>query len=273
MILVNKHSQNLNISQQCALLGVSRGSYYYAPKPINPYTLELMDLIDEIYTERPFYGSPRITATLKKKGYYVNIKRIKRLMGIMAISAIYPGPNLSKANHEHKIYPYLLKGLDIKSINQVWSTDITYIRVKHGFLYLTAVIDWYSRYVLSWEVSNTLDSYFCKTALLTALNTGTPEIFNTDQGVQFTSNQFTDTLLKHNIRISMDSKGRALDNIFVERLWRSVKYEEVYLNNYDTVPELVKGLDKYFQFYNNERVHQSLNYNTPAEVHYNNIRR
>jgi len=235
---------------------------------IDEYSQKLMNLIDEQYTKTPFYGSPRLTAWLNRQGHPVNIKRVKRLMGIMGITAIYPGPNLSKRNKAHAVYPYLLKGVDINRVNQVWSTDITYIRLRKGFVYLVAIIDWHSRYVLSWELSNTLDADFCVEALKRALEQyGDPEIFNTDQGSQFTSKAFTDVLLGHGISISMDGKGRALDNIFVERLWRSVKQERIYLYNYETVPETFEGLAEYFWFYNNERPHQSLNYQTPAEVY------
>lgn len=235
---------------------------------VSDYNQKLMNLIDEQYTKTPFYGSPRLTAWLKRQGYNVNPKRVRRLMRIMGITAIYPGPNLSKRNKAHAIYPYLLKGVEINRINQVWSTDITYIRLKKGFVYLVAIIDWHSRYVLAWELSNTLDADFCVETLKRALEQyGNPEIFNTDQGSQFTSKAFTDVLLARGISISMDSKGRALDNIFVERLWRSVKQERIYLYNYETIPETFAGLVEYFWFYNNERIHQSLDYQTPAEVY------
>ena len=229
---------------------------------------EIMNIIDEEYTAHPFYGSPRLTAVLNKKGYTVNIKRVKRLMKKMGIVAIYPKPKLSQVAKEHRIYPYLLKGISIERVNFVWSTDITYIRLKTGFMYLTAVIDWYSRYVISWELSNTLDADFCIEALQKSLKKGRPYIFNTDQGSQFTCHNFTDILNVHAIKISMDSKGRALDNIFVERLWRSVKYEDIYIKQYETVDCLYDGLDTYFKFYNEERLHQSLGYKTPFEVHF-----
>lgn len=226
-----------------------------------------MRLIDEQYTERPIYGRRKMTIYLRQKGYDVNPKRIRRLMQKMGLEAIYPKPRTSVANQEHKIYPYLLRWLEITRPNQVWSTDITYIRMQKGFMYLVAVIDWYSRYVLSWQLSNTLDSAFCVDALQRALQIGRPEIFNTDQGAQFTASAFTSVLEDAHIRISMDGKGRALDNIFVERLWRSVKYEDIYLNEYATVPALYTGVDNYFRFYNQERPHQSLAYSTPAIVH------
>jgi len=226
-----------------------------------------MDLIDRQYTETPFYGSRRMTAQLGRCGHQVNRKRVQRIMRLMGLQTIFPGPNLSKRRQEHKVYPYLLRNVEIDRPNFVWSTDITYIRVGSGFLYLMAVIDWYSRYVLSWKMSNTLDPVFCVDGLLEALIRSTPEIFNTDQGSQFTSDDFLRPLLVKGIRVSMDSKGRALDNIFVERLWRSVKYEEVYLKNYQSVREATRSLADYFDFYNNRRLHQSLGHMTPAEVY------
>ena len=226
-----------------------------------------MHLIDEQYTRTPFYGVPRMTVWLQHQLCDVNHKRVARLMRLMGLQAIYPKPNIGRKHPEHKIYPYLLRDVKIVRPDQVWSTDITYIRMKGGFLYLTAVIDWYSRYVLSWQLSNTLDSYFCIEALEDALDGRRPEIFNTDQGVQFTSNSFTSVLEDHGISISMDGRGRALDNVFVERLWRSVKYEEVYLHDYQTPVEAQLGLDRYFKFYNKERFHQSLGYRIPGEVY------
>ena len=228
-----------------------------------------MRLIDEEYTRHPFYGSRRLTARLNREGYPVNRKRVQRLMQLMGIEAIYQKPMLSKPLAENKTYPYLLKGLTIMHPNQVWSADITYIRMNGGFVYLTAIIDWYSRYVLAHEVSISLESeLFCVNSLKKAMTISSPEIFNTDQGVQFTSSAFTELLLKNNIAISMDSRGRAFDNIFVERLWRSLKYEEVYLSDYETVKETIKGIGNYFQFYNTERPHQSLGYKTPHEVYF-----
>lgn len=232
-----------------------------------------MNLIDEQYTKTPFFGTPKMTGWLRRKGHLVNRKRIRRLMALMGISAVYPHPNTSIPNKEHKVYPYLLRDIEITRVNQVWSTDITYVRLMHGFLYLVAIMDWFSRYVIAWQISNTLDSVFCEETLKESLNISNPEIFNTDQGTQFTSNGFTKILLDRNIKISMDSKGRALDNIFIERLWRSLKYEDVYLKNYETVPETIKGISKYFEFYNNERPHQSLDYATPAEIFINKNRR
>jgi putative transposase len=229
----------------------------------------LMRLLDEKYTEEPYFGVLRMTAWLREdKGQAVNPKRVRRLMRLMRLEAIYPKPNLSRKHPEHRIYPYLLRGLPITRRNQVWSTDITYIRVNGGFLYLVAVMDWFSRYVLSWELSNTLDNTFCINALERALdNHGQPDIFNSDQGCQFTSNDFTGVLLDKRIRISMDGKGRALDNIYVERLWRSVKYEEVYLSDYQCGRETYEGLNRYLHFYNEGRRHQSLGYRTPQEVY------
>jgi len=266
--LAGKEHPELSLRQRCKLLGLNRSTYYYEPQPEDEYNLLLMNLIDEVYTKYPFYGSPKILACLRRMGHAINIKRVKRLMGIMGISAIYPGPNTSKSVVGHKIYPYLLSGLKIVRPNQVWSTDITYIRMARGFLYLVAIIDWYSRYVLAWNLSNTLDVGFCLEALQKALRVGTPEIFNSDQGSQFTSDDFTGMLLDLRIQISMDGRGRAFDNIFVERLWRSVKYENVYLNNYEEAWEARKGLDGYFEFYDNERPHQSLDYQTPSEVYF-----
>lgn len=249
-------------------MGINRSSYYYEPVGVDKYDLLLMDLIDEQYTRTPFYGSPRITAWLNRQGYPVNIKRVKRLMKLMGIMALYPTRDLSRRNERHKIYPYLLEGVNIERPNQVWSTDITYIRLQKGFLYLVAIIDWFSRYILSWRLSNTLDAYFCIETLKEALGRERPEIFNTDQGSQFTSKDFTELLFARGIQISMDSKGRAFDNIFIERFWRSVKYEDVYLNNYEDGLAAHSGLRKYFGFYNEERLHQSLSYQTPHEVYW-----
>ena len=255
--------------RQCELLGLNRASMYYQAQPVSDEDLRLMRLIDEIYTRHPFYGSRRITAQLnREQDENWNRKRIARLMQIMGIRGIAPGPDTSKPHPEHKIYPYLLRDVTVEKVNQVWSTDITYIPMRKGFMYLVAVIDWFSRYVLSWELSNTLDTAFCLDALEQALTINTPEIFNTDQGTQFTSQAFTGALLDKDIKISMDGRGRALDNIFIERLWRTVKYENIYLNDYQTVPELRCGLKDYFTFYNQKRLHQGLKYQTPAEVYF-----
>jgi len=230
--------------------------------------IELLNLLDEEYTRRPFYGSRKLLVYLRGLGHDINRKRVQRLMGILGISGITPSPNTSKRNQAHKVYPYLLTGVVIERPDQVWSTDITYIRLAHGFAYLVAVIDWHSRYVLAWRLSNSLETQFCLEALEASLKYGTPDIFNTDQGVQFTSEEFTGFLKGQQIQISMDSKGRALDNIFVERLWRSVKYEDIYLKGYQTMSEAYDGLKAYFLFYNNERYHQSLGYKTPREVYH-----
>jgi putative transposase len=224
--------------------------------------------IDAEYTRHPFYGSRKMVVYLRGKGHLVNRKRVQRLMGILGLAGMAPGPNTSRPHPQNKIYPYLLRGVSVIRPNQVWSTDITYIRLTRGFVYLVAVIDWYSRKVLAWQLSNTLDSVFCVECLEQALNKyGVPDIFNTDQGCQFTSDAFTSVLKSHEITISMDGRGRALDNIFVERLWRSVKHEDVYLRGYTNMPELQAGLAQYFEFYNTERTHQSLNYSTPEHVY------
>lgn len=250
------------------MLSVARSSYYFDPKPETTENLMLMELIDQEYTKHPFYGTRRITVWLKERGYCVNRKRVQRLMRTMGLEAICPKRNLSKGKREHKIYPYLLRGVKIARSNQVWSTDITYVKMRGGFMYLTSIMDWYSRYVLSWKLSNSLEVSFCLEALEEALKTGKPEIFNTDQGVQFTSEKYTRCLEEAKIQISMDGRGRALDNIFIERLWRTVKYEEIYLKEYENVKSLYVSLKKYFDFYNNERPHQSLDYQTPRNVHF-----
>ncbi len=247
-------------------MGVPRSSYYYAPAAESEENLLLMRLVDEQYLRTPFYGSPRMTVWLREQGFSVNRKRVARLMRLMGLEAIYPKPRLSKPAAGHRIYPHLLRNLPITGVNQVWSTDITYIRLARGFIYLVAVIDWYSRYVLSWEVSVTLETAFCRSALEWALVKARPEIFNTDQGAQFTSSEFTRALEDAGIRISMDGRGRAIDNVFVERLWRSVKYEEVYLKDYRSVLEAIESLSAYFDFYNRERPHQALGYRTPESV-------
>ena len=258
----------ISVRRQCELLDLNRSTLYYQPAGESAYNLQLMRLLDEQYMRTPFYGWPRMTAYLRRQGYDVNHKRIQRLMQKMGLQAIFPKPKTSLAGKGHKIYPYLLRGLEITRTNHVWSSDITYIPMRQGFMYLVAIIDWFSRYVLAWQLSNTLDGYFCRDVLQQALKQDQPEIFNTDQGAQFTAHEFTGYLEKAKIRISMDGRGRALDNIFIERLWRSVKYEDIYLRDYATVPELDAGLAEYFQFYNDERLHQSLNYRTPAEVHF-----
>jgi len=261
---------NLSIRQQCELLDLNRSSLYYKETEENDYNLLLMNLIDEEYTRHPFKGIIKVTKYLNDLGYQVNEKRVRRLTRLMGILAVYPRKKfLSQGNNEHKIYPYLLRNAEITAPNHVWSTDITYIKLRQGFIYLVAILDWYSRFVLSWKISNTLDVSFCIEALEEAIMYyGKSDIFNTDQGAQFTSNAFTKILLANNIKISMDGKGRAFDNIFNERLWRTVKYEEVYINAYQGVFEAKSSLEKYFYFYNYERHHQGLNYKKPAEIYF-----
>lgn len=259
----------LSIRRQCELVGLNRSSYYWQPAGESPLNLQLMRLIDQEYTRAPFYGYRKITARLNNvHGFRVNHKRIARLMTKMGLQAVYPRRRTTVSNKAHKKYPYLLRGLEINRPNQVWCADITYVPMPRGFMYLVAVMDWFSRFVLAWQLSNTLDSSFCLVALQLALRHAQPEIFNTDQGVQFTSNDFTGELKAACIQISMDGRGRVFDNIFVERLWRSVKYEDIYLKDYDSVPELAAGLEAYFQLYNYERPHQSLGYLVPADVHF-----
>ena len=267
--MVSKEEQ-LPVSRQCQLLNVPRSSYYYIPTPVCDEELALMRLIDKCYLDLPFYGTRRIKGwLLDNYGLVINRKRIQRLRRLMAIETLYPKRSLSLANKQHKVYPYLLRELNINRPNQVWATDITYIPMAKGFVYLVAVMDWYSRRVLSWRVSTTMDADFCIDALKEAIdNYGCPEIFNSDQGSQFTSEDFTHVLKGHDIKISMDGKGRWVDNVFVERLWRSVKYEEVYLKAYDTVAEAKCSLGRYFIFYNTQRRHQSLNDQTPDTVYY-----
>ena len=258
----------MSVRQQCEILFMSRASFYYTPAPVSAEDQAIMDKIDEIFTDRPFYGARKISRKLKELGIPIGRKHTATLMRLMGLEAVFPKRNLSKPHPNHPVYPYLLRGVEITRINQVWSMDITYIKLKRGFVYLAAVIDWKSRYVLSFKLSNTLTSDFCVEALNEALEYGMPEIFNTDQGSQFTSEDFIGALKKHpSIQISMDGRGRAIDNIFVERLWRSVKYEDVYLKGYETIPQAEAGLKEYFNFYNTERHHQSLGYKTPWLVY------
>ena len=260
----------LPVVRQCELTGVSRATVYAqrVPKQASEQDLDLLRLIDEQYTRRPFYGSRKMVTFLQTQGHLVNRKRVQRLMRILVLAGMAPGPNTSRPQPQHKVYPYLLRGVVVTRPNQVWSTDITYIRLAHGFVYLVAVIDWYSRRVLSWRIGNTMDTAFCVDCLGEALQRyGSPEIFNTDQGSQFTSDAFTGALKSRGIAISMDGRGRALDNIFVERLWRSVKYEDVYLKGYRNAMALMLGLTEYFEFYNDERPHQSLGNRTPTTVY------
>ncbi len=261
------------VSRQCKLLAISR-SVIYAHKKRQQDVADddeglLLQLLDEEYTRHPFYGTRRMTQYLRGLGYVVNRKRVQRLMRTLGLAGMVPGPNTSKPHPQHKVYPYLLRGVEITAPNQVWSTDITYIRLRHGFVYLVAIIDWYSRKVLAWRLSNTMDAGFCVDCLEEAIkNYGSPKLFNTDQGSQFTSDSFTGVLIQQGITISMDGRGRALDNIFVERLWRTVKYEDVYLKGYETLPTLLLGLTDYFLFYNGERRHQSLGYAIPDVVYH-----
>lgn len=265
MILVEP---GISLRRQCELLNVPRGRLYYAPADETAEDQQLKQLLDEEYLRHPFYGTRRMTVYLRNLGWRVSRKRVRRLMREMGIEAIGPKPNTSRRDKAHAVYPYLLRDVAIERSDQVWSADITYVPMPHGFAYLVAIIDWRSRKVLAWRISNTLDASFCVDCLQQALaDFGKPEIFNTDQGCQFTSEAFTSVLKANGVAISMDGRGRALDNVFIERLWRSVKYEDIYLHGYETIAELVMGLTQYFAFYNEERRHQSLDYLTPAEVY------
>jgi putative transposase len=258
----------LSVREQCRLLGVARSTVYYERRGPSLWDLAVMRQIDEQYTRAPFYGVERMTASLRRAGMRIGHNRVRRLLRVMGLEALYPKRRLSvPGGPEHRIYPYLLRGLRIERPNQVWSADITYIRLSQGFVYLMAVLDWFSRYVLSWSLSTTLEAWFCVQALREALRMARPEVFNTDQGSQFTSGEWIEELTKAGVAISMDGRGRVFDNIFTERLWRSVKYEEVYLKDYGDVDEAREGLDGYFKFYNTSRPHQGLGYRTPWEVH------
>jgi putative transposase len=265
---INPKYSRLSVRRQCELLGLAPATYYYQAQPESAENLHYMRLLDQEYTDRPFYGVRKMTVGLQLQGYPVGPKRVRRLLRSMGLMAVYAKPRLSLNPLAHKRFPYLLKGVAIVRPNQVWSTDITYIRLQGGFVFLAAVLDWYSRYVLAWELSITLEADFCVAVLERALGAQRPEIFNTDQGVQFTSAQFQAPLLAAQVRVSMDGRGRAFDNIFVERLWRSVKYEEVYLKDYRNVAEAREGLQQYFPFYNERRIHQALHYRTPHNVHF-----
>jgi len=252
-------------------LGVARSTAYYSPAIVSKKDLSLMHEIDRIFTAHPFYGKRRINVTLRQMGKNIGLKHTRTLMQKMGLEAIYPKKKTSIPNLSHKVYPYLLRNVEILRPNQVWATDITYIRLLQGFVYLVVVIDWFSRYVLSWKLSITIEKEFCMEALEEALKVDLPEIFNSDQGSQFTSPEFTEKLGEKQVQISMDGKGRCMDNIFTERLWRSVKYEEVYIKNYSTPLEAYQGLKEYFNFYNNVRPHQSLNYKTPAQIYFQSV--
>jgi len=266
--MIEAGHRKLTLHRQWKLLGLSRSAYYYRARPVDRENETLMRLIDGQYTKTPFYGVPRMTAWLRRRGWSINPKRVRRLMRLMGISAVYPKPWTSKPARESKKYPYLIRELVIDSPDQVWAADITYIRLDKGFIYLVAIMDWHSRYVLAWEVSTTLETAFCLAALEKALALSSPEIFNSDQGSQFASFELTGMLESRGVQISMDGRGRFWDNIFVERLWRTVKYEEVYLKNYETVKEARDGLARYLHFYNTERLHESLGYRTPEEVYF-----
>jgi putative transposase len=266
--LVETDHPHLSIRRQCKLLDLNRSSYYLPPATESEENLQLMRRIDQQFLKTPFYGSRRMAVAVGPPGKPVNRKRVQGLMRLMGIEAVHPKPRTTTAAAAGvRLYPYLLRDRELTHVDQVWSSDITYVPMRHGFMYLTAVIDWYSRFVLSWRLSNTLDGGFCLEALDEALSMGRPEIFNTDQGVQFTARAYTGRLEEAGVAVSMDGRGRALDNVFVERLWRSVKYEDIYIRDYELVPELESGLTAYFQFYDEERPHQSLEYRTPGEVY------
>jgi putative transposase len=265
---IDPADEQLSLRRQCELLGLNRSNIYYQAQATSEEDLLVMRLLDEQYMRTPFYGTRRMCAQLRLLGHDVNRKRVQRLMRLLGIEAIYPKPRTSTPNHAHRIYPYLLKDYAITRPTQVWSADITYVPINGGFMYLFAVIDWFSRYVLSWSLSNTMDTEFCLEGLESALRQGTPVIFNTDQGSQFTSDAFTRMVESHGVSVSMDGRGRCHDNIFIERLWRSLKYEDIYLKDYSGVPALDQGIHEYFNFYNTQRLHQSLNYRTPHQVHY-----
>jgi len=266
--MVCKEQDSLSVRNQCELLNLNRSTLYYRAVEPGAETLELMRLIDKIFLERPYLGARRIRQLLKRAGKHVTRKRVRRLMKLMGLETIYRKPRTSTANPEHKIYPYLLKGLDINKPNQVWCSDLTYIPMARGFVYLVAVLDWHSRYIVSWRLSNTMEADFCVEALTDGLSQATPEIFNTDQGSQFTDKDFVGAVIGAGTKMSMDGRGRYLDNIFVERLWRSIKYEEVYLNPYENIKQARESIARWIDFYNNRRPHQALDYRTPAEVHF-----
>jgi len=270
--MINQNSSLLSIKRQCELLGISRAAYYYEPKPICAEEQVLLNIVDQIYTQHPYFGQRRMVAYLKRMEEPITVgrKQMRSCYHTLGLEAIYPKPKLSLANKEHKVYPYLLSDYIISRPNEVWSSDITYVRLETGFVYLVAIIDWYSRYVLDWELSINLEAEFCIETLARVLGCGKCDIFNTDQGSQFTSKDFVGLLLSHDISVSMDGRGRALDNIFIERLWRSIKYECIYIHSLANVAEARAAIENYFKFYNYQRPHQALGYKTPAEVHLNN---
>lgn len=266
--LIEEHDSAFSKRRQCKILSLQRSGLYYQPAVIGEDSLRLMRAIDEEYLLHPFYGRRRMTIAMRKRGFDVGPKKVRAAMRTMGLEAIYPKPNLSTPNKKHKKYPYLLRNLEITRPNKAWAADITYIPMTIGFGYLFAIIDWFSRYVIDWELSNLLDTSFCLEALGRGLASTKPEIFNTDQGVQFTSHNFTGKLEENGIQVSMDGRGRALDNVFIERLWRSVKYENIYPKAYETLKDVKQGLTEYFEFYNEQRPHQGLGYRTPAEVYH-----
>ncbi len=268
--MVDKIDKEMSINKQCEVLSIHKSGLYYKPVAEKEENLKMMKLLDKQYFETPFYGALRLTAWLQRQGFSVNVKRVRRLMKLINWRTIYREPKTTIANKLHYKYPYLLKDLKIERVNQVWATDITYVPMKRGFMYLCAIMDLHSRKVLNWSISNTMSAHWCAEVLQEAIEKyGKPEIFNTDQGSQFTSEVFINLLKENNIQISMDGKGRAIDNIFVERLWKSVKYENIYLSVYENGLDLYQGLEKYFLFYNSERLHQSLNYKTPNQIYQN----
>ncbi len=271
--MVDPKHEELSIQRQCELLGVNRSSYYYQAKEISSEEFTLLRLLDEQYLKTPFYGSRKMTQYLRSLGYCINRKRVIRLMNKLGLQTIYPKPKTTVRNPDHQVYPYLLREVEVERANQVWCTDITYLPVGKGHYYLVAIMDWYSRKVLSWKISNTMDVHFCQSALEEALlNYGKPDIFNSDQGSQFTSKIFTECLKAENIRISMDGRGRCHDNIFIERLWRSLKYELIYIEEFKDGKELTRKVKEWFNFYNKERFHQALEYQTPEHIYWESLR-
>jgi putative transposase len=271
ILLLEKDHRELPLVRQCELLGLARSTAYYKALEISEEEQKLLNLTDEIFTAHPYYGKRRISVVLTQKGYLVGVKKAASLMKILGLEAIYPRKKTTIPNKAHKVYPYLLRDVPIERINHVWSTDITYIRLLRGFVYLVAIIDWYSRFVLSWRLAITMETEFCTEALGEALTGCTPEIFNSDQGSQFTSEAFTQPLLQANVKISMDGKGRCLDNIFTERFWRTIKYEDIFIKDYASPLEAEEGIRRYIHFYNHERPHQSLNYKTPAQIYFQTV--